>query len=138
LYGYLSRFSVLCVAIRKSEKRRQIRDQEGAVVAPVSVKAVSSPVVSGGKNSGVNLSQLEYDFEGETLVALDRLHIPRSECENLINYLIDRLWDICETHFPLPVVVSSDAGLKSDAEIVRELVIWVDGSFSTFQSGCCL
>ena len=53
--------------------------------------------------------------------------------EQLINYNIDRLWDICDKYFVKTEL--SDCGDFDSSCISRELVGWVDSLFSCYQTG---
>ena len=88
----------------------------------------------------LDLSSLEVAFSKETETLLSHLVDERDDCETLCNHIIDRLWQITDVFFPL-LEKSHDAGNDmyvepvGDARIVRELVGWIDGAFSTVISG---
>ena len=162
-------------SIRKNEKRKQIKEQEeeishqkrsprkqmeeppqnwydygNDVGSPTKTNVtISSNFVNEKPPLGarqLDLSVLEVTFNNETASIISHLSHEKEKCEGLCNYIIDRLWQIADTFFPLHSNDCSDNVIDDDTEwsvpeptgdvrTVRELIGWVDGAFSTIRSG---
>lgn len=50
---------------------------------------------------------MEESFNEETAAILEGINVDKDACDLLCNYIIDRLWEICNTFFPIVEETSS-------------------------------